>query len=601
MPQPRRLALQGSVRTAVRGHRIVGLPDPARRIVVTVLLRPRLDGRPLDWVQAAAAKHPRDRVYLTRPQFLARHGASPHDIAQVRRFARNNGLAVLRVHPARRTVMLSGPVSRMARAFGTELHLYYHPPVGVYRGRVGPLRVPGWLAPVVHGVFGLDDRPQARPHARYGPAAGGQAGFSPLEVARLYGFPAGPTGRGQTIGVIALGGGYRTTDLRAHFERLGIPQPRVTAVPVQGGRNRPAAPGERPSAAQAQLPLLLQVAGSVAPGADLVVYFAPSATDQCLLNAVLAAVHDQRHHPNLLVVGWGQAEASATEQFFAAMEEAFKAAAALGVTVCCSAGDHGASARRTDGLAHVEYPASSPNVLACGGTTLEVSDGSVAREAVWNAMPSGGATGGGVSDVLPLPAWQQHAHVPRSANPGGRIGRGVPDVAGVADPATGYSLLVNGELLVGGGTSAVAALYAGLLAGVNQELGHPVGMLTPLLYDLPQEAFRDVTQGDNGQYHARAGWDACSGLGVVVATRLLTALGAREPREEREEAEERQASPAGEPERAEPTGQPPPKAEEPAPEPGTASKPAAAEPGRRAARPTRRPRKAPRQPKNANE
>jgi kumamolisin len=193
--------------------------------------------------------------------------------------------------------------------------------------------------------------------------------------------------------------------------------------------------------------------------------------------------------------------------------------------VCVAAGDGGSSDGVTDGNAHVDFPASSPHVLACGGTRLQGSGNTIGSETVWNDGSQGGATGGGVSDAFPLPAWQNGAGVPVSVNPGARIGRGVPDVAGDADPATGYSVLVDGQSTVYGGTSAVAPLWAALIARINQQLGKPAGFVNALLYT-HAAALHDVTTGSNGAYSAGPGWDACTGLGSPDGTRIATALGA---------------------------------------------------------------------------
>jgi kumamolisin len=209
-----------------------------------------------------------------------------------------------------------------------------------------------------------------------------------------------------------------------------------------------------------------------------------------------------------------------------AMDNAFKAAAAVGVTVCCASGDDGSSDGVGDGRAHVDFPASSPHALACGGTHLVGSNGTIASEVVWNGGAQGGATGGGVSDVFGLPSWQKTAKVPGSANPGGRRGRGVPDVAADADPATGYQVRVDGRDLVFGGTSAVAPLWAALVARMNQKLGEPTGFLNPVLYDAAtaKGALHDITKGSNGAYKATKGWDACTGLGSPDGRKILSAL-----------------------------------------------------------------------------
>jgi kumamolisin len=187
-------------------------------------------------------------------------------------------------------------------------------------------------------------------------------------------------------------------------------------------------------------------------------------------------------------------------------DQAFQAAATLGVTVCCAAGDNGSGDGESDGLAHVDFPASSPFALACGGTKLTASGTMITSEVVWNEGPES-ATGGGVSSVFSLPSYQSAAHVPPSANPGGGMGRGVPDVAGDADPVTGYQVRVDGQAFVIGGTSAVAPLWAGLIALMNQQLGHPVGFLNPLLYGslAGRGLFHDITSGNNGAYTAQVG------------------------------------------------------------------------------------------------
>ena len=209
-------------------------------------------------------------------------------------------------------------------------------------------------------------------------------------------------------------------------------------------------------------------------------------------------------------------------------DQAFQDAAALGVSVCCASGDNGSAdmAQNWDGKAHVDFPASSPSVLSCGGTHLDASAGAVTSEVVWNDLPTGGAGGGGVSDTFALPAWQAQSHVPPSANPGGHVGRGVPDVCGDASPRSGYIVRVDGQQTVIGGTSAVAPLWSGLIALLNQHFGHPVGYLNPVIYGLPAsaKAFRDITSGNNGAYRAGAGWDACTGLGSPDGANLMAAL-----------------------------------------------------------------------------
>jgi kumamolisin len=516
--------VRGSERAPLPGARAIGPADAGERLEVTVRVRPRPGSRLADVMMDVAAGRPAKAGAgpLTREEFEQTHGADPADLDKVEAFARARGLAVVDRSAARRTIVLSGTVAAFSDAFGTTLETYEHPS-GTYRGRTGPVHVPDDLKDVVEGVFGLDDRPQAKPHLRikggHGNVQWHASGrsFTPPELAALYDFPTGTTGAGQCIAIIELGGGYRPADLARYFGELGVSAPRVVAVSVDHGRNHPT--GD-PNGPDGEVMLDIEVAGAVAPGARVVVYFAPN-TDRGFLDAITTAVHDNRNNPSVISISWGGPESAWTPQAMQAFDQAFQAAAALGVTVCCAAGDDGASDGVNDGGRHVDFPASSPFALACGGTRVIATASVLSGEVVWNDGQSGGSTGGGVSSVFVRPAWQSTANVPPPPQPGG--GRGVPDVSGDADPATGYRVRVDGVETVIGGTSAVAPLWAGLVALINQLKGRPVGYLNPKLYG-SAAAFHDVTDGNNNGYVARAGWDACTGLGSPIGTKLASLL-----------------------------------------------------------------------------
>jgi kumamolisin len=484
---------------------------------VTVIVRPRA---PLPRADETGRKPLGERRYLSRRAFAAAHGADPQDLAEVARFATNYGLTVRQSSVARRSVVLAGPASRMSDAFRTRL-VRYHSPHREYRGHSGPVHVPRRLAPLVEAVLGLDDRPQAHSTYHVIPSERLQQverrSFTPKRIAELYDFPKHLDGRGQRIAIIELGGGFRRAELHRYFATLAMEMPKITAVSVDGSRNRPGVDRE----ADHEVLGDIEVIGAVAPGAEMLVYFAP-ASDRGFIDALTTAMFDPRE-PSVISISWGDAEINWTEQARMAMDSAFRAAAALGITVCAATGDAG----WTDGVAgryaHVDYPASSPYVLACGGTRLEVQNGAIA-ETVWNNH-NGNATGGGVSAIYELPSWQRSARVPRSVVRRGH-GRGVPDVAGNADPETGY-LIGSGKANFGwGGTSAVAPLWAGLIARLNQGLGTRVGYLNPLLYEAVEPAaFNDVSRGGNGAYRARrSSWDACTGHGSPKGSALLDAL-----------------------------------------------------------------------------
>jgi kumamolisin len=523
MPRRKHVPIEGSEREPVEGAHRIGPAPPEERVEVTVVVRARATEP--DALELLSAQPPVERRYMTRRAYEQAAGADPADLQRVAAFAAEQGLDVRWSDAARRSVGIAGTVAQMNAAFRTKL-AYYESPVGSYRGRTGPVQVPAELVDVVEAVLGLDDRPQSTTHFRILPPGGeasqlaASASFTPAQIARLYDFPAGLDGSGQKIALIELGGGYKTADLKAYFARLGIEQPKVTAVSVDGAKNEPT--GD-PRSADGEVALDIEIVGAIAPGAQILVYFAPN-TDRGFLDAITTAIHDRRG-PSAISISWGAPEAQWTKQAMTQFDQAFQSAAMLGITVCCASGDNGSSDGVNDGRAHVDFPASSPHVVACGGTRVEVKDGAISDEVVWNAGAAGGATGGGISDVFPPPSWQDAAKVPPSANPGHRHGRGVPDVAADADPATGYQVRVDGTDAVFGGTSAVAPLLAALVARINQGLDTRAGFLNSVFYgESGRPALRDITKGANGAYKAAKGWDACTGLGSPDGKKLLELL-----------------------------------------------------------------------------
>ena len=518
---PRHLLI-GSERNAMPGARSVGRAEPAERLEVSVLLRCSAPDAFKERVKQLAAGD-RSGGHLEREEFARQFGANLDDIAAVRKFAGSHSLAIVQEDAARRTVVLSGTVAQFNEAFGVDLQRFEHDG-GSYRGRTGPVHLPDELNGVVEAVLGLDNRPQARPQFRPRPAYGNvrwrssqasSTSFTPLTLASLYDFPQA-TGQGQCIAIVELGGGYRTADLSAYFSKLKVNAPGVSTVSVDHGANRPS--GD-PNGPDGEVMLDIEVAGAIAPGASIVVYFAPN-TDAGFLDAVTTAVHDTTNKPSVISISWGGPESSWTQQSMTAFDQAFQAAGAMGITVCVASGDNGSSDGISDGADHVDFPASSPFALACGGTSLTASNGKITSETVWNDGGNGGAGGGGVSSFFALPAWQEGLRVTNSQGVKSPLrNRGVPDVAGDADPQTGYDVRVDGNDTVFGGTSAVAPLWAGLVARINSLNASPLGYINPQLYRNPS-ALHDITQGTNGDFLAAPGWDPCTGLGTPDGQRI---------------------------------------------------------------------------------
>jgi kumamolisin len=513
-----RVPVSGSERQIASDHRRVGDVDLTAEVEVTVYVRPRA---PLDWVDTEAARPLDERHLVQRQDWAEAQGATDEDLKAVCSFAHEHGLTVTSVDAARRAVHLGGPLQAIVQAFGANMEGRFEPPSGTgsYRARSGPLTVPAGLGDVVTGVFGIDDRPQARPQvrrSRAGQAAG--TSFTPVQVAAAYAFPAAATGKGETVGIVELGGGFSTADLSTYFQGLGLPAPSVTAVSVDGGANSPGTDTN----ADGEVMLDIEVVGATAPDAAIAVYFAPN-TDQGFIDALSIAVHDTARKPSVISVSWGQSEDAWSAQARTQMEQVLTEAGGLGVTVTVAAGDNGSTDNVSDGQQHVDFPASAPHALACGGTSLRLSGASISSETVWNDPPDG-ATGGGVSRQFALPSYQAAAQVPANVD-SKSSGRGVPDVSGDADPVTGYQIRVDGADETIGGTSAVAPLWAGLIARCNEQLGAPLGFAQPRLYPLlGTAAFHDISDGGNGSYQAGPGWDACTGLGSPDGSQLVTLL-----------------------------------------------------------------------------
>lgn len=507
--------------------------------------------------EAASHLSPTARRYATREEAAAVFGPSAEEIDAVMRWATASGL---RVHaPAQpgamrevrsRRLLLEGSLGAIQSAFGVTLREYEHPVRGRYRGRTGAILLPEEIAGMVAGVFGLDTRRLGRSRRKTldtrveAPArvtaAPWPGTFLPPEIAALYAFPPAVNGAGQNVAVLAFNGagpgpngGYPRAVVESYFASLGVPAPSITDVVVQGPGNQPG-PDSPTSRAQGdttgEIMLDLCVAGSVAPAARLFVYFTEF-TSQGWVDALHAAVTDA-NECSVVSISYGNAEDDPDGAWTAmgvdVVNQALEVATARGITVCCASGDDGSRDDASAG-AHADFPASSPYVLGVGGTKLVAgTPAGIASEIVWNELGAGGgAGGGGVSTLFARPDYQKAVNVPAPAQPRG--GRGVPDVAAVADPATGVVVMhVSGQLQQSGGTSASAPLWAALVARLNQALGVRCGFLNPTLYARAGAGaagvFNDVVRGDNGAYTAVVGWDPCTGLGTPNGTKLLEAL-----------------------------------------------------------------------------
>lgn len=511
--------------------------DPGEKIEVTVTLAgPELP-------EPVPGK-PRSRETLRR-----HYGAESETVRRVSAALEALGLHVEEHSELTRSLRVTGTIAQMEAAFRAGLGSYRTADGKVFRGREGELQIPAELDGLVTGVFGLDER---RVAYRIAPptAAAATAPTSPLspaQIAEHYRFPA-TAGAGQTVAIAEFGGGYFADDLAAFCAKQGTPMPKVTTASVNGApvltlqqiRQLPQQQQTEELEESIEVGLDVQIVAGLAPDAAIVVYF--STFDQKgwvdLLNQV---IDGKPATPLTLSISWGLAEDDPdwSKAALAAINERLQALANLGITVCAAAGDDGAGDQETDGRAHVDFPASSPYLLAVGGTMLQGT-----TDVVWWQSPGqrtssgGGSTGGGVSVEFARPSWQD-VHV-ASLNPGSIDGRVVPDVAALAGPPL-YDLIFLGSDSANGGTSAATPVWAALLARLASA-GWKQGFLTPLLYQpgpsgapLGATGCVDVTSGDNASpspgrgYEAGPGFDAVSGWGVPDGIALSDALAARGP------------------------------------------------------------------------
>lgn len=350
--------------------------------------------------------------------------------------------------------------------------------------------------------------------------------YFPSDIARLYDFPEQYDGQGETIGIISMNGRYDPSDVQRYFQAQGITPPTIHVEKIGPCRD-----SATRSVHDLELTMDLQVAGSVAPGARLVVFRVAADMPQPYLTALKFAIHS-KYRPSIISISYGCAEGLFRKLDLQNSNRFFESVTKMGITICAASGDAGSASRDYDSMPpppgpHVNFPASSPFVLACGGTAMETADDRIVREFAWNDHHQCRlATAGGISSVFSRPEYQKDLKLPKAPGDRGEFdGRGLPDVAANASLTSGYRVLFGGHWIPNGGTSAATPIWCGLIARLNQALGKRLGFINPLLYKLAgTPALRDICEGSNGFYKANQGWDACTGNGVPVGQALLDAL-----------------------------------------------------------------------------
>jgi kumamolisin len=500
---------------------VVPLP-PDTRLTLTIFLRHRgpvrrRPGSAIDLVELTK-RVTRKELEAERTRILKQ------PVERVRRFAKKQHMEVLAVDLKGRCVTLVAKARDAERAFATKLLRFDDAGVRRHYPK-GNFRVPRELVSIAHAVLGLDTRPPRGESLRNHSGAVSGDGLLPSEMARLYGITTAGRGAGQCIAIIEPAGGYDPADIAKACQAMAAPMPQITDIRVGRGRN---APGVN-ARADEEVALDIQVIAGVAPEARIVVYFT-ELSEAGLVAGLCRAVHGPKR-PNVVVMTWGQPEFfwRQREEERRALDAVLQDAVRLGVTVVATAGDDLATERMNDGKVHVNYPASSPYVLSCGGTqiALDPPRTKIVDEMVWNERGRRG-TGGGISEIYGVPAFQSATKLPGSLNDG-RPGRGVPDVAAAAGVLNGYRIFLNGSDVVMSGTSAVAPLWGAFIALLNEQRGLSLGFLNRRLYQSPS-LLKAITSGDNIDalsglgYRAGDGWSACTGLGTPNGAAIIAAL-----------------------------------------------------------------------------
>ena len=490
--------------------------------------------------------------WLTPEQYADRFGLSSNDIHQVETWLTSQGFSLIQTARARNWIAFNGTASVVRNAFGTEIRHYEVNGKLHFANATAP-SIPAVLEPIVSTIIGLNDfRPEPKPMKLVSLPDYYLSGFgyvlAPADLAVIYDinplYAQGITGAGQNMVVIGQSGIY-LSDIEKYRSTFGLPanDPEVTLIP---GATDPGVTG-----ALGEADLDLETTAAVAPNAkqyyvyaDLFVNALTYAIDQNIAPVISMSFHICEGNASVYGIGGDFMEPFAQQ------------AASLGISILDSSGDSGATdcdlqfSASSNTASHgllVNMFAAAPDVTGVGGTEFNEGNGnywsasgtalSYIPEVAWNETAANyglAASGGGLSEVYPKPAWQSGSGFP-TANQ-----RALPDVAMTAAAHDGRYIVTNGGIAVSSGTSAAAPTFAGIVTLLNQYTRtNGQGSLNANIYRLGQNnpsVFHDITSGSNivpcvalspncvnGQegFSAGPGYDLVTGWGSVDATRFI--------------------------------------------------------------------------------
>lgn len=506
---------------------------PSEIVDFTIYIRRKIGGE----FDRKVIRHGRPR--MSPEEFQHKHGAHNDDLAVVLNFLASHNMAITDVCPRKRQIKASGSIANVNAAFDLDLGHYCEQRNGqqvYYRHHEAHPKVPANVRDAIIAIAGLDNYPLIYTrHASVSPP--NTAVLTVAHVTALYDFPSN-TGAGQVIAIFeAPVVGWVPSDINSYFAGIGKPVPHIINVLPQ-----PALNGATNDPGEANLDIC--IVGSAAPGATIAMYYPQGSTIQNDFDAFTAMVHPGSGQPtvNAISVSYGINAGLSLDGINGAIEAAFDAimedALSFQISVFVSTGDSGCVISRNGPLTQIaSWPATSPLVIAVGGTVIGNISGSTFSEWIWNesSISGGGAGGGGISQLYLPPAFQtDNVTLPNNLN-GGQQGRGIPDIAANASPSSGVGIFVNGTVFTIGGTSSACPLMAAMSALINVDSGQHCGDLNALLYYNPSaNLYRDINSQnggwpDNGWggvtgYPCGPGWDACTGLGVPIAKNISAAL-----------------------------------------------------------------------------
>ncbi|MEI7035998.1 protease pro-enzyme activation domain-containing protein [Fulvimonas yonginensis] len=491
-----------------QGEAVVGPLSATQPLHIEVALKLRNQAQLQSFL--AAARSPSMLIAqrtMSPQQFAADHAPTAAQAEAVAKYLRDAGFTNVQVAPNHLLVSADGTADVASAAFGTEFAQ-----VRDQHGRAAFMNttdahMPAALADSVLSIIGLQNVHRPHTFVQYrqsGLTTQSVAGHNPVDFSAIYGGTGVQNAAGVNVGIITQGAISQTiTDLNTFTSRNGLPTVTTQTINTNGTSSDTSGLGEWNLDSQ---DIVGAAGGQVG---KITFYNIPTLSNANLTADINRIVSDNQ--AKIINVSLGECETYTQQDGSAAADDqAFQQATAQGQTFSVSSGDSGAD-ECGDGGITPSYPASSPYVVAVGGTTLNTSGTSWTGETVWNG------TGGSPSTFEAKPSWQG------TVVSGTK--RGVPDIAFDADPNSGALVIVNGGTQQIGGTSLAAPIFSGIWARMLAAKGTSLGFAAPLIYQLPSTAFHDVTSGSNGGESATAGWDYTTGFGSMIINNVLSSLG----------------------------------------------------------------------------